>query len=235
MPMPRLSLPNQWHICICDWDPDICISYLQVVSVPSHTWEPPPQALPRGPGPDQLPPIAVTKLVVLNQEMVPGQNALFPDSEVSFWQKSIKGWDQFYFPWLGFIFNFLMFVVTNKRNSKISVMFSVRSVETIITFLKITFSPPKVYLHGLFGAVTDPARCSHFPNKLCRLVLMCLFPSKSFHLQSHLLKACLLSFMVLKINTKGKNKSWEGKIRPERLWDHEIPDRGFAPGLSSAL
>lgn len=120
--------------------------------------------------------------------------------------KKIKDWYQFYFLRWGLIFNFLMFVVRNKRNSKFSMIFSLYSVETIITFLKIIFSPPKVYFYGLFGGITVPVCDSHFQNKPHHPFLMCLFPPESFHLQLHLLKTCLLPFMVWNTNAKGKNK-----------------------------
>jgi hypothetical protein len=80
-----------------------------------------------------------------------------------------NGWYQFYFLWQGLIFNFLMFVVRNKRNNKFSVIFSVCSVETIITFLKIIFSPPKVCFHGLFGGI--PAQCVIHTFKINHVIL----------------------------------------------------------------
>lgn len=97
-----------------------------------------------------------------------------------------------------------MFLVRNKRKNKISVTFSVCYVETIITSLKIIFSPLKVYFHGFFGGITVPVYDSHFQNKPCHPFLMCLFPPKNFHLQLHLLKACFLSFVVQNINAMKK-------------------------------
>lgn len=117
----------------------------------------------------------------------------------------------FTFLWQGLIFNFLMFVVRNKRNNKISMIFSVCSVETIITVLKIIFAPPKVYFHGLFGGVAVPVCDSHFQNKLCHSFLVCLFPLKSFQLPLPLLKVYFLSFMLLNINAKGKKNVRKGK------------------------
>lgn len=104
-----------------------------------------------------------------------------------------------------------MFLVKNKRKNKISVTFSVCSVETIITSLKIVFSPLKVYFHGFFGGITVPVYDSHFQNKPCHPFLMCLFPPKNFHLQLHLLKACFLSFVVQNINAMEKKKVKKGK------------------------